>query len=63
MAALRDHFGRTDKDLTPEEIAEMAGLDLTLTQNSLRVLHAMKRIEGVTVAEINYPLRVTNVVW
>jgi hypothetical protein len=63
MATLTDHFGRTEKHLTPEEVADMTGLELGLVQNSLRVLHKMNKIEAVVVAELAYPVKVTDVVW
>jgi hypothetical protein len=63
MGALRDHFGRTDESLSPEQIAQMTGLDLTLVQSALRALKKMNRIEGIEVEEFNYPLQVTDVVW
>ncbi len=63
MATLRDHFGATDQHLSPEDVAAMTGLDLAVVRNSLRVLHEMDQIKGITVAEINYPLQVTSVVW
>jgi hypothetical protein len=63
MATLRDHFGTTEKDLSPEEIADMTGIELVLVQNSLRVLHKMNKIEGAMVAELSHPVKVTDVVW
>jgi hypothetical protein len=63
MDALHDHFDRTDQRLTPEQIAEMTALDLGTVRNALRVLHKARRIEGIGVAEINYPLEVTGVVY
>ena len=61
--ALHDHFDRTGAHLAPEEISEMTALDLDSTRNALRVLYKARRIEGIMVAEIDWPVKITGVLY
>jgi len=63
MDALVDHFARTSDKLTPEQITEMTALSLNAVRNALRVLLKANRIEGIEVAEADYPVIVTGVVY
>jgi hypothetical protein len=63
MDALHDHFDRTPAYLDPEEIAEMTALPLEAVRNALRVLHKANKIEGIMVAEIYWPVKVTGIVY
>lgn len=63
MDVLHDHFDRTSAHLTPEEIAEMTALPLDAVQNALRVLFKARRIEGIEVAELDYPVKITGIVY
>ena len=59
--ALVEHFYRTSHKLLPEQISEMTALSLDEVRNALRVLHESRRIQGVTVAEVDFPLILTGV--
>jgi predicted transcriptional regulator len=63
LDALHDHFDRTEQPLSAEEISEMTAIDLTVVENALRVLHKANRIEGIMVAEYQYPVKVTGIVY
>ena len=63
MDALHDHFDRTGAHLTPEEIADMTALPVDTVQNALRVLYKANRVEGIPVAEIDYPVKITGIVY
>lgn len=56
---LHDHFNRTPEHVEVPEIVELTGLDEDTVQNALRRLYETRRIDGVTVAELHYPVRVT----
>ena len=59
LDSLRDHFNRTPEHLEVPQIVEMTGLDEATVQNALRRLYETRRIDGVPVAELHYPVRVT----
>lgn len=61
--ALCAHFDRTHEYVEVPEIMEMTGLDENAVTNALRVLHQEHSIEGITAAEVNYPFRVTAVLY
>jgi hypothetical protein len=63
LSALRDHFDRSPAHLSPEEVAEMTALPLATVQNALRVLYQANRIEGIMVAEIHWPVKVTGIAY
>jgi hypothetical protein len=63
LAALSDHFNRSDVALSPDEVAELTALPLEVVQNGLRVLHKADKIEGIMVAELPYPVQVTGIVY
>jgi DNA-binding GntR family transcriptional regulator len=61
VEALVRHFDRSDQILDVEQIMEMTGLDRSAVQNALRVLYEAAAVEGVTIEEAPYPIRVTGV--
>lgn len=59
LDSLRDHFDRTPDHLEVPQVVEMTGLDEATVQNALRRLYETRRIDGIPVAELHYPVRVT----
>lgn len=58
---LKHHFDNTSGFISMEDVASGTGLDESVTQNALRVLHKMGRIEGVMTWGADYPRSVTGV--
>ena len=59
--ALRAHFDRSDEHVNVEQITEMTALDENAVKNALRVLKQANRINGVMIAEAQYPIWVTSI--
>lgn len=59
--ALAAHFRRSPEALTPEQVVEMTAFDERVVKNTLAVLFNNRLIEGLTVAELAHPIRVTGV--
>jgi hypothetical protein len=59
--ALRRHFDRSADRVNVEQITEMTGLGQGSVENALRVLHQARRVNGITVAEAEYPIWVTSI--
>lgn len=61
LDVLRDHFGRTDEELTPEQVATVTALSVDVVQQALAGLWKAHRVEGIDTAEQGYPGRITGV--
>ena len=46
MDLIREYFGSNRQPLEPGQVVEMAGQDIQVTRNALRVLKSMGMIEG-----------------
>jgi hypothetical protein len=59
LSAVKEHFARTVRPLTPEEIADKTSLEANDVTDALAVLYRDNKIDGIEVAELDYPIQVT----
>jgi len=57
--AIQDHFQRSVDHIGLTEVMEMTALDEANAENALAVLHNLKELDGVTVLQKAYPVRIT----
>jgi hypothetical protein len=61
LSAVKEHFARTVRSLTPEEIADTTSLGQNEVTDALAVLYRDNKIDGIEVAELDHPVQVTGV--